>query len=381
MSGAGRRICFVVASEITVTAFLLDQIRSLASHHEVCVALNTDNPQFLARLGISAEVVAVPIERRIEPLSDLAALVALCRLFRARRFDLIHSVSPKAGLLAMLGGFIARVPRRLHTFTGQVWATRSGIARQALKWLDRLLVALATHILVDSPSQRAFLVAQGVVTTRKSTVLAQGSISGVDVMRFRPDAAARAAVRHELGIAADAVLFLYLGRLNRDKGMLDLAAAYAQLCIRRGDVWLALIGPDEEHLLPEIETRCGAGRSRLSRIGYTDTPERFMAAADVFCLPSYREGFGTVVIEAAACGVPAIASRIYGVTDAVVDGETGMLHAPGDIGALTAAMAQLAADAQLRHTLGAAARARAIADFPMALLTSALLGYYAKILN
>ena len=381
MTPQRKRICLVVASEITATAFLLDQIREAALQYEVCVVLNTRDTSFLIPYGITAEVVAVPIERVIRPLADLRALIALWRLFRARRFDLVHSVSPKAGLLAMLAGFLAHVPRRLHVFTGQVWATRSGLARASLKAVDTLLAALATHILVDSPSQRDFLISAGVVSRDKSTVLAQGSISGVDPARFHPDAVASTAVRQELQIPAHGVLFLYLGRLNRDKGMLDLAAAFAQLCRQRDDVWLALVGPDEQGLEARITQLCAQCADRLRIVGYTSRPERFMAAADVFCLPSYREGFGTVILEAAACGVPGIASRIYGVTDAVVDGVTGMLFAPGDTIALAAAMARLAGDPTARRALGEAARARVLADFPMRTLTSALLAFYAKILN
>ena len=149
---ARRRICFVVASEITATAFLLDQIRSVAALHEVCVALNTENPAFLAAYGISVEVVAVPIERRVRPLTDLKALAMLWRLFRARRFDLVHSVSPKAGLLAMLAGFLAGVPRRLHVFTGQVWVTRSGLQRWILKHLDNAAAGIR-HVLRDKVGQ------------------------------------------------------------------------------------------------------------------------------------------------------------------------------------------------------------------------------------
>lgn len=375
-----RRICFVVATEITATAFLLDQIRAAAALYDVCIALNTRNTSFLAPFGIAVEVVPVAIERKIRPLSDFAALFALFRLFRARRFDLVHSVSPKAGLLAMLAGFLAGVPQRLHVFTGQVWATRRGLPRFGLKCADRLLAALATHVLIDSPTQRDFLVAQNVVRPAKCTVLAKGSISGVDTARFRPDGAARAAVRQELGIAADGVLFLYLGRLNRDKGMLDLAAAFAQSCRQRDNVWLALVGPDEQDLSARIREICQPCANRLRLVDYTSQPERYMAAADVFCLPSYREGFGTVVIEAAACGVPAVASRIYGVTDAVVDGKTGLLHPPGDRGALATAMVRLAADRQLCVALGAAARERVLADFAMAALTAATLDFYAKIL-
>lgn len=378
MKSAKSSVCFVVASEITVTAFLLDQIRATAKTHDVCVALHTANRAFLAPCGINVDVVPVAIERKIRPLADLAALITLTRLFRARRFDLIHSVSPKAGLLAMLAGFLARTPRRLHVFTGQVWVTRRGLSRFFLKSLDRLLAALATHLLADSPSQRDFLVAEGVVTAEKCTVLGRGSISGVDTVRFKPDAVAHDAVRVELQVPVDGVLFLYLGRLNRDKGIADLAAAFAQLCRDRDDVWLALVGPDEENMAALVRQLCGPHAGRLRLVDYTNAPQRYMAAADVFCLPSYREGFGTVVIEAAACGVAAVASRIYGLTDAVIDAETGLLHAAGDVPAIAALMARLAGDRALRQRLGAAARSRACASFAMPVVTSALLAFYAK---
>jgi len=376
-----KRVCFVVASEITVTAFLIDQIRQTASTYDVCVALNTGNTSFLVPYGIAAEIVPIRIERKITLLADICGLYALHRLFRTRGVDLVHSVSPKAGLLAMIAGFLARVPRRLHVFTGQVWVTRSGPARWFLKSMDALLAMLATHVLVDSPSQRDFLISERVVSKTKAVVLAHGSVSGVDVTRFRPDAVARASSRRELGIDDDAILFLYLGRLTRDKGIIDLATAYAEICRQRSNLWLALIGPDEEELLPQVTTICRNCGDRMRATGYTAEPERFLAAADVFCLPSYREGFGTTVIEAAACGVPAIASRIYGITDAVVDGATGILHDVGDRTGLASAMMRLAVEPQLRQTMGGMARARALSDFSMTALTSALLGFYAKILN
>lgn len=376
-----RRICFVVATEITVTAFLIDQIRAAAAHYEVWLALKTENVDFLVPYGIAATVVPIAIERKISPLADLAALYFLYRLFRKQRFDLIHSVSPKAGLLAMMAGFLAHSGRRLHVFTGQVWATRSGMVRYGLKWIDRLLAALATHLLVDSRSQRDFLVAEAVLNPRKATVLANGSISGVDPARFHPEEKARADVRRELGISEEDIVFLFLGRLNRDKGVHDLSLAFAQMCKQRDNAWLVMVGPDEGEMKSRVSEICRECANRVRMVDYTNQPERYMAAADVFCLPSYREGFGTVVIEAAACAVPAIASRIYGLTDAVVEGKTGILHEAGDIASLVQAMSKIADDPLLRRNLGGAARRRALADFSMTGLTAALLDYYEKILG
>lgn len=381
MNQKRKAICYVVSSEITVSAFLREHIRHAGARYDVTVVINTGNPEFLAALGLTARLQAIAIERRIAPWRDARALLGLYRLFRRERFDLVHSVSPKAALLAMLAGRLARVPVRVHTFTGQVWVTRTGFARWILKLMDRLIVGFATHVLVDSPTQREFLLAQGVASAEKSLVLGKGSISGVDVTRFRPDPQVRARLRPQLGYRDSDVVMLYLGRLNRDKGMLDLAQAFARVAAAAANVRLLVVGPDEDGIQTRMRAELGDAAAHAQFVSYTDRPQDYMAAADVFCLPSYREGFGTVIIEAAACGVPAVASRIYGVTDAVVDEVTGILHAPGDSGALAAAMTRLAADAQLRRTLGEAARQRVLADFPIAVLTSALLAFYAKILN
>jgi glycosyltransferase involved in cell wall biosynthesis len=300
----------------------------------------------------------------------------LLRLFRRSRFAAIQSVTPKAGLLAMLAGWMARVPVRVHVFTGQVWVTRAGLARWFLKRMDRVIAACATHVIVDSASQREFLIEQGVIDAHRSRVLGKGSISGVDATRFRPDAGARSALRAELGCDGDSVVFLFLGRLNRDKGVPELAAAFAQIAARDPRPRLVVVGPDEDGSQPRMLAALGAAAARAAFVSYTDHPERYMAAADVFCLPSYREGFGTTIIEAAACGVPAIASRIYGITDAIEDGATGLLCAPADAGALAACMDRLARDPDLRLALGERARERALRDFSATAITAELVSFY-----
>jgi glycosyltransferase involved in cell wall biosynthesis len=375
-----RRVCVVVATDMTLEAFLLDHLRALAARYEVTVVANTRDVALLRRHGLPLDVTPVGIERPIRPFADLAALLSLARLFRTGRFDAVHSVTPKAGLLSMLAGWLAGVPVRLHVFTGQVWATRTGLARWILKGADRLLAHAATHLLADSGSQRDFLIAEGVVAPDRIGVLGAGSISGVDLARFHPDAEARAAVRAELALPEGAVVFLFVGRLNRDKGVPELAAAFADVAARHPAAHLLVAGPDEEGLAPrlrEITAPCG---DRVRILGFTDRPERLMAAADVFCMPSHREGFGSSVIEAAATGLPAVAARVYGLTDAVEEGVTGLLHPAGDAVALAALMGRLASDPALRAELGGRARRRAVREFPAGRVTAELVRHYERLL-
>jgi len=371
-------MCFVVSSPLTIRAFLSSHIAGLSAEFDVTIAANAD-PASLAAENLNARIFRVPLERRISPLRDLRALARLVRLFRTHHYDLVHSVTPKAGLLAMAAAWLARVPLRIHTFTGQVWATRKGATRAMLRAIDSLIARLATHVLVDSRSQREFLIANRVVAASKSAVLAEGSICGVDGERFRPDGAARSRVRAAVGVADDAVLFLYLGRLSQDKGVFDLAFAFARLAQRHAAVCLVLVGPDEERLGKQIKETVVACADRVRIIDHTDRPEDYMAAADVFCLPSHREGFGQVAIEAAAAGLPVIASRIYGIVDAVVDRETGLLHPPADVEVLRSHMETLLLQPDLRRKFGGAGRSRALRDFSTRRVTRALLEFYAGI--
>lgn len=376
---SGEKICFVVSSPMTAQAFLSGHIAALAKHHPVDLVVNAPELSAVGDIQAHARIIPAPIRRKIEPLADLAALLKLYRLFRRECYAAVSSVTPKAGMLAMLAAAMARVPFRIHIFTGQVWATRTGWQRWLLKLADRMMARLATHVLADSPSQRDFMVAEGIVAAAKVSVLGNGSICGVDGGRFRPDAGRRTAIRGAHGIPESACVFLYLGRLNRDKGMLDLANAFALL--DHQDAWLVVVGPDEEGMQDKMQARLGALRDRCRFVGYTDRPEDYMAAADVFCLPSYREGFGMVVIEAAAAGIPAVASRIYGVTDAVEEGVTGLLHRPGDVAGIAREMTLMAGDASRRIEMGRAARERALGLFSRSTITVAWVRFFGQLLD
>ncbi len=358
---------------MTINAFMLEPIKKLSQHYRVCVIFNGDAESIAADLDI-AEVIPVRIERKISPLHDLLALFRLIRIFRRHRFGSVQSVTPKAGLLAMLASFFVRTGVRIHIFTGQVWVTRRGLSRWVFRQMDHLIALLATDILVDSVSQRQFLLDQKVVSAQRSYVLAKGSISGVDTSRFKTNTQARMNIRQELGIADSDMVFLFIGRLNRDKGVLDLASAFARI----GDpgVRLLVVGPDEAGIRAEMEILLQNCLQRTYFIGYSAHPEDYMAAADVLCLPSYREGFGSVVLEAAAVGIPAIGSRIYGIEDAIVDGQSGLLFKAGNIDGLHEQMLTLIGNRETVRVFGEHAKARVARDFSSEILASAWLDYY-----
>ena len=376
-----KKLCFVTASPLSLRVFMRNHMLRLAERHEVTAVADFSAEDLSTDWLPGVRLVSIPIARQISLLADLRATGALLRFFRREHFDVVHSVTPKAGLLAMIAARLAGVPHRIHCFTGQVWATRKGLGRAILKCADRVVAASANHILTDSVTQRQFLESEEVVYRGQAEVLGAGSISGVDIKRFRPDDEIRKRIRAEWGVPTNACLLLFVGRLNRDKGVLDLAQAFAELARDHDDIWLVVIGPDEAGISNEFERLCGNAFSRVWRGNYTATPEHAMAAADIFVLPSYREGFGGVVIEAAACGVPAVVSRIYGLTDAVEENVTGLMHPPGDVVALRDCLKWLCTNSTLRLKMGNAARTRVQADFSMHTVTAALVAYYETLLG
>jgi glycosyltransferase involved in cell wall biosynthesis len=359
---------------MTVRAFLSDPIKKLSERYDIHIIANMPERRAIPGLEEFVKVIPVAIERDVSPLKDLSALIRLISIFRRFKFDAVQSVTPKAGLLAMIAAFVCRVPVRTHIFTGQVWATRQGLQRRLFKSLDWLIASLAKHVLVDSYSQKQFLIDEGVVTASKAEVLAEGSISGVNTMRFKPDLSARMQIRGEFSFQDDDVVILYVGRLTRDKGVTDLIQAFTR--INEHHVHLLMVGPDEGRVKAKLLDMAVGCLERVHFVGYTDKPEQYMAAADIFCLPSYREGFGSVIIEAAAVGIPAIGSRIYGLTDAIENNVSGLLFEVCNVSDLAEKIRRLVNDTELRMELGRRARLRAESRFSSDRLTTAWFDFY-----
>jgi len=247
-----RKICFVVSSPLTVHAFLRHHIVELAKHYSVSLVANMEGQKVdLTDLPLE-EIIHVNIFRNINIQQDLLAVHQLTQILKDRNFDAVHSVTPKAGLIGMIAAKRAGIKNRIHIFTGQVWATKKGIFRKILIEIDKVIARTATQILVDGKSQRSFLIEHKIVSSNNSQVLGQGSISGVNESRFSPSQEVRDSVRNALNYSGDDVVFGFLGRLNTDKGIKELALAFGQLVKMHANVKLLLIGYDEGNMVEAI---------------------------------------------------------------------------------------------------------------------------------
>lgn len=376
-----KSICFVVAVPITAQAFLCDHIKVLSRDYDIYLAGNINSNVEVEGLSIVGWH-HVDIERGISLIKDLKAVFQLRRYFSNMRFDAVHSVTPKAGLVTALAGVLAGIEHRTHIFTGQVWCTRSGLIRFILKTMDIILVRLDNHFLVDGKSQRSFLIEEGVLHEGQAEVFGFGSISGVNSIRFTPDMESRISVRSEVGIKEDTICFIFLGRLNRDKGIDELYRAFDRLAGEVQNVFLLLVGYDEEGYVDKVTTfKNIVVGTNFYYYGRVPAPEKVLNAGDVFVLPTYREGFGTSIIEAASVGIPCISTDAYGVKDAYIDGETGLCFPVGDVNALYECMKKMYNNPDMIKQMGKMSRVRALRDFNGADLTKCWVDFYHKFLN
>jgi len=326
----------------------------------------------------------VSMRRRITPVDDLRSLIRLWKLFRRIRPEVVHAHTPKAGLLAMLAAMGARVPIRVYNVLGLPLLTATGFRRFALTWSERIACFAAIDVLSISESISEELIHRQLCRAEKVRVLGQGGSFGIDaVRRFNPESVGiqtRNIVRQELGIPEDAPVIGFIGRLAREKGVGELVEAFDMLRAGFPSLRLLVVGPWEVHdpLPTETVSRLRTDSS-IHLVGEVSEPARYLASLDVFTLPSYREGFGTVVLEAASMGLPVVASRVPGLVDSVEDGVTGRLVAARDSASLAAGLRSFLLNSEIRESQGKAGRIRVLRDFRDDALTTATFTEYDRL--
>jgi len=271
--------------------------------------------------------IAVPMERHISLKKDLKSLFHMIRVFREEKPYAVHSMTPKAGLLCMIAGWFTSVPVRIHTFTGLVWPTSTGLKRKILMLTDKLTCACATHIIPEGEGVKNDLIA-GKITNKPLRVLGYGNVMGVDMDRFsrRPEVIELANQLRD----DNKFTFVFVGRLVKDKGINELCKAYERIHNQYPNTRCWLVGPYEDNLDPisaESRRLIDESDNGLVSVGRKSGDEllAYYAAADCFVMPSYREGFPNTVLEAGAMGLSSIVTDINGSREIIEDGKNGII--------------------------------------------------------
>lgn len=376
-----KRICFVVSSILTARFFLEHHIEVLATKYDIYLVGNfsEEDKQSISHFNLK-EIKSIRIERKINLIRDLKSVISLVGYFKKMKFDAIHSLAPKAGLISAISGKIGGIKNRIHIFTGQVWHTKKGIFKFILKQLDKIIVLLTTKILVDSNSQREYLINEGVVNYKNSIVLGKGSISGVNLERFYPNLNIKKQLREELNIPKKAVVYLFMGRINKDKGIFDLANAFKKVLKTNKNIFLLIVGYDEGNCINEV-AEIISSENHFKYFGPTREPQKLMQVGDVFCLPSYREGFGTSIIEASSCGLGIICSDTYGLRDTIIDNKTGLRHKTGNVQELTKKIQTLSFNIDLIRRFGERGIVYVKKNFSASFVSNEWLKFYSNLLN
>lgn len=362
------------------------------------VSVSSDGPELERLRAKGVKTVVVEMERRMAPLKDLKSLFQLIHVFRKEKPDIVHSMTPKAGMLCMLAAWLTRVPRRLHTFTGLVWPTTTGLTRRVLMFTDWLTCACATHVIPEGRGVMNDL--QQHITHKPMKVLGYGNVRGVDMERFsrRLEVMRLAeslrksygeASHHSVAVeetsqsSIGAFTFLFVGRLVSDKGINELVQAFSRLHNEVPETRLVLVGAYEPHLdplLPETE-RIIAEAKGIEVVGEKSGDEllAWYAAADAFVFPSYREGFPNVVLEAGAMGLPCIVTDINGSREIIEEGRNGVIVPSQDAEALYTVLRHWTLHPEVAETLAKEARPMIASRFERSFVQRCLYEFYAEL--
>ncbi len=358
----------------SLDTFCKGMLKELAQEYEVVAVSSPGEALERVRQREGVKTIAVPMERHISLLKDLKSLWRMWRVLRKERPDIIHSITPKAGLMSMVGGWLAGVPVRVHTFTGLVWPTTTGLKRRVLMATDWLTCACATHVIPEGEGVKNDLLKHN-ITHKPIKVLGYGNIRGIDMSHFNPADFNRG---HHGGFT-----FVFVGRIVRDKGINELVAAFDKLHKEHPEVRLVLVGDREGNLdpvAPETIDRINRGDG-IEAVGKQSDVRPFYAQADALVFPSYREGFPNVVIEAGAMGLPSIVTDINGSREIIIDGKNGIIVPSKDEEALYQAMKHFLEHPEEVAEMAAKARPLIASRYEQSYVRQCLYDFYHEILN
>lgn len=366
---------------IALEKLLTGQLRFMTQFYDVTgIAAEPENLEKLReKEGIN--VWPLHMTRKITPFEDLSAVVKLYRYFKKEKPFIVHSHTPKAGVVGMLAAKLAGVPNRLHTVAGLPLLEATGKKRKLLDFVEKFTYSCATKVYPNSFVMAKIIEENGYCKPEKLKVLGNGSSNGIDTDYFSPahySDQANATLKADLGILPGEFVFVFVGRLVRDKGIEELVAAFQKLHANHPQLKLLLVGDYEADLDPISNEALNAIKNHdgIIMTGWQTDVRPYFAVSDALAFPSYREGFPNVVMQAGAMGLPSIVTNINGCNEIIRENENGLIVEPKDEAALTAAMRQLYENQDLYNLIKRNSRESIVSRFSQQQLWQALLAEY-----
>lgn len=380
------KICHIATSHASIGNLFRGQHRFFNDHGFEVWAVSGPGP--IAERAVEQEGIhfhPIKIKRSMDIWGDLKFLVKLIRFLRKEKFDIVETSTAKAGMIGMIAAWLVRVPVRIYTIRGAWYEKYTGIARKLASMTVSIPCALAHRVFSISQELLDMDVDEGVVKPEKVLVIANGSSNGVDTERFchnEKTIAAGEQIRKEHNIPLDALVIGFAGRASIEKGVCELVEAFEKLDRKyAGKLFLMFVGGFDymggmipQQLFDKLKVN-----NRVKCIDMVDDIENYYAAMDILAMPSYREGFGNVNIEAAAMGVPVVASNIYGCRESVSDGQSGILVEAKNSQALYEGLKRLIEDTDFRKQLSTSARQWVVENFDSDIVWAGLLKEYLKL--
>lgn len=339
-----KKICFIATLPTTLESFVLPMTEYLHYNIDWDVYMICNNDKtFGKKLPGYIHYIPVKMDRGIN-ISGIRSLIEMLKVFKREKFDMIQYSTPNASLYASIAGVVARVPVRLYCQWGMVYVGMQGFKRKIFKLEEKIVCKLSTWIEPDSKSNLDFSHKEKLYPKWKGSVVGAGSASGVNLEKFdiSKKEKYRVAIREQLNIPELAYVFVFVGRVTKDKGINELYSAFRKILKCAPDCYLMIVGPEEG--IETIDQRLykwSKNEEHVLYVGETNAVEQYLSAADCFVLPSYREGFGLGTVEAEAMGLPVIVTNIPGPIDAMIPNRTGLIVRKESVSELYMAMKKM----------------------------------------
>lgn len=370
---------------LSLDFLLKGQLSFLQKHYEVIAVSGEDNHLNEVAIREQVKTINIAMQRNISPLKDLVSLWQLYVLFKNEKPQIVHSITPKAGLLSMIAAYFARVPIRIHTFTGLIFPSKKGFLKLLLLNMDRVLCLFATHVFPEGQGVKNDLKTYS-ITRKPLKVIANGNVNGIDTAYFNTEHLSEQSkldLKIKLGISLNDFVFIFVGRLVKDKGINELVAAFELLQKEKSTVKLVLVGNYESDLDP-LESKTleiiNANKSILS-VGFQNEVRTYFSIANALVFPSYREGFPNVVLQAGAMNLPSIVTDINGCNEIIQENKNGFIIPIKNQRAIFDAMKKMIANPVLLDEMKQQTRERIVSRYKQEVVWNAILLEYSRCNN